>query len=76
MVTSSQKSQEQSSLSASGISSKKTKQKKRREIQQDFSHPWMIGALKGHTGAILDINFSPNGKFLASSGEGKDSILQ
>ncbi|KAK0170952.1 hypothetical protein PV328_008728 [Microctonus aethiopoides] len=29
----------------------------------------MIGALKGHTGTVLDMDFSSNGKFLASSAE-------
>ena len=52
-------------------SGKRAKNKKRREAQQDFTHSWMIGALKGHTGPVLDINFSSTGKFLASSAEGK-----
>ncbi|XP_058795669.1 uncharacterized protein LOC131666782 isoform X2 [Phymastichus coffea] len=54
----------------SSTSSKKTaKSKKRREAQQEFSHSWMLGALKGHTGPLLQIDFSANGKFLASCAE-------
>lgn len=50
--------------------SKRAKNKKRREAQQEFTHSWMVGALKGHTAPVLDMNFSSNGKFLASCAEG------
>lgn len=30
----------------------------------------MVGVLKGHTGPVLDMNFSSNGRFLASCAEG------
>ncbi|XP_043268488.1 uncharacterized protein [Venturia canescens] len=64
------------SLSANGntTSGKRAKNKKRREAQQEFAHPWMVGALKGHTGPILDISFSSNGKFLASCAEDCDLV--
>ncbi|XP_053983268.1 uncharacterized protein LOC128878781 [Hylaeus volcanicus] len=53
-----------------GVSSnKRAKNKKRREAQQEFTHSWMVGALKGHTAPVLDMNFSSNGKFLASCAE-------
>ncbi|XP_015115655.1 transducin beta-like protein 2 isoform X2 [Diachasma alloeum] len=48
---------------------KRAKNKKRREAQQEFTHSWMVGALKGHTGPVLDMNFSSDGKFLASCAE-------
>ncbi|KOC66103.1 Exonuclease GOR [Habropoda laboriosa] len=48
---------------------KRAKNKKRREAQQEFTHSWMVGALKGHTAPVLDMNFSSNGKFLASCAE-------
>lgn len=55
----------------SGASSnKRAKNKKRREAQQEFTHPWMVGTLKGHTAPVLDMNFSSNDKFLASCAEG------
>ncbi|KAK0083646.1 hypothetical protein PV325_008448 [Microctonus aethiopoides] len=54
---------------SAGGGNKRAKNKKRREAQQDFAHKWMIGALKGHTGTVLDMDFSSNGKFLASSAE-------
>ncbi|XP_076243381.1 uncharacterized protein LOC143184798 isoform X1 [Calliopsis andreniformis] len=50
-------------------SNKRAKNKKRREAQQEFTHSWMVGALKGHTAPVLDMNFSSNGKFLASCAE-------
>lgn len=50
---------------------KRLKNKKRRELQQEFTHPWLIATLKGHTGLITDMAFSNNGKFLASCAEGK-----
>ncbi|XP_076752371.1 uncharacterized protein LOC143424282 isoform X1 [Xylocopa sonorina] len=53
----------------SGGGNKRTKNKKRREAQQEFTHSWMVGALKGHTAPVLDMNFSSNGKFLASCAE-------
>lgn len=49
---------------------KRAKNRKRREAQQEFTHSWMVGTLKGHTAHVLDMNFSSNGKFLASCAEG------
>lgn len=34
------------------------------------NHPFLIASLKGHTGSILSLNFSTNGKLLASCSEG------
>ncbi|XP_033302823.1 uncharacterized protein LOC117207080 [Bombus bifarius] len=54
---------------AGSSSNKRAKNKKRREMQQEFTHSWMVGVLKGHTGPVLDMNFSSNGRFLASCAE-------
>ncbi|XP_076169401.1 transducin beta-like protein 2 isoform X3 [Ptiloglossa arizonensis] len=60
----------------SGASSnKRAKNKKRREAQQEFTHPWMVGTLKGHTAPVLDMNFSSNDKFLASCAEDRTVLL-
>jgi len=34
-------------------------------------HPWLLAMYKGHSSAVLSIDWSPNGKFLASSAFGK-----
>uniref|UniRef100_A0A915PLQ6 Uncharacterized protein n=1 Tax=Setaria digitata TaxID=48799 RepID=A0A915PLQ6_9BILA len=31
-----------------------------------FEHPWLLTTLKGHVNDVLDLDFSPNGKYLAS----------
>ncbi|XP_012150928.1 transducin beta-like protein 2 isoform X4 [Megachile rotundata] len=65
-----------SARSASGTAgNKRAKNKKRRETQQEFTHSWMVGALKGHTASVLDMNFSSNGKFLASCAEDRTVLL-
>jgi len=49
---------------------KRAKNKKRREAQQERVHPWMMGTLKGHTGLVNDMDFSSNGRYLASCADG------
>nr|CAD7426191.1 unnamed protein product [Timema monikensis] len=50
--------------------SKKNKQEKwGRDSKQRFAHPWLLTSLKGHTGKVLDMDFSSNGKFLATCAE-------
>ncbi|KAG8252032.1 Transducin beta-like protein 2 [Homalodisca vitripennis] len=39
--------------------------------KQTYTHSWMVTSLKGHTGQVTDIDFSPNGKFLVTCAEGK-----
>ena len=58
------------SAATSSGSNKRAKNKKRREAQQEFTHSWLRGALKGHTASVLNMNFSSNGKYLASCAEG------
>lgn len=40
-----------------------------RNEKQVYSHPWLLTSLKGHTGTILDMDFSSNGKYLTSCGD-------
>ncbi|KAJ8922903.1 hypothetical protein NQ315_001445 [Exocentrus adspersus] len=37
--------------------------------EKSYNHPWLLTSLKGHTGSVLDIDFSSNGKYLASCGD-------
>ena len=46
--------------------SKKVKNHHRQQTSVSFSHPWLLTSLKGHSGPVLDMDFSSNGKFLAS----------
>lgn len=59
-----------SAATTSSGSNKRAKNKKRREAQQEFTHSWLRGALKGHTASVLNMNFSSNDKYLASCAEG------
>lgn len=36
-----------------------------------FTNPWLIGTMKGHTGQVLNMDFSANGKYIASCADGK-----
>lgn len=38
--------------------------------KQQFTNPWLLNNLKGHTGEILDMDYSSNGKFLATCADG------
>ena len=42
-----------------------------RDNKSRFSHPWLSSSLKGHNENVLDMSFSPNGKYLASCSSGK-----
>lgn len=60
---------------STGTTGKRAKSKKRREAQQEFTHSWVVGSLKGHTAPVLDMSFSSNGKFLASCAEDRTVLL-
>lgn len=49
---------------------KQSTEKWNREGKQNFSHEWLLTSLKGHSGAIMDMDFSANGKFLATCADG------
>ncbi|XP_012282453.1 transducin beta-like protein 2 isoform X3 [Orussus abietinus] len=62
-------------VTSHGQSGKRAKNKKRREVQQEFTHSWMVSTLKGHTGPVLDMDFSSNGKYLATCAEDRTVLL-
>ncbi|XP_064459195.1 exonuclease GOR-like isoform X1 [Ornithodoros turicata] len=45
-------------------------QEKKKEVKSQYVHPWLVATLKGHTGTILDLDFSVNGKYLATTADG------
>jgi WD40 repeat protein len=36
-----------------------------------FSHPWLATTLRFHSGQVLGLDFSPNGKYLITCADGK-----
>lgn len=51
---------------------KKTKAQKtvKKSHSVQFSHPWLACNLKGHSGRILSMDLSPNGKYLITASDG------
>ncbi|KAJ9582230.1 hypothetical protein L9F63_003440, partial [Diploptera punctata] len=43
--------------------------------KQTFTHPWLMTSLKGHSGKVLDMDFSSNGKFLATCAEDRAVLI-
>lgn len=41
-----------------------------KETKTTFTHSWLLTSLKGHTGAITDMDFSTDGKHLVTCAEG------
>ena len=37
----------------------------------NFAHAWLACALKAHSGPVLALDFSPDGKYLATCSEGR-----
>lgn len=71
-------SEEASSESGSIESRVSTKIKKQRtpwKGKTEFSHPWLFKNLKGHPGTVLLVDFSANGKFMASACDDGSVIL-
>lgn len=54
---------------------KKTPAVKRKEVKDTYTHPWLLASLKGHSGEISDLDFSSNGKQLASCAEDRAVML-
>lgn len=67
------KKEKQRDISSSSLKSSKKKHSEKwvRDSKHSFSHPWLLTSLKGHSGEVLDMDFSSNGKFLATCAEGK-----
>lgn len=57
------------------VSSISTNVKKQRTADANYQHPWLYTTLKGHTGQVFDMDFSRNGKYLATCAEGKLSFF-
>lgn len=53
-----------------GKNSKRSNLKKRSD-KTNYSHNWLITTLKGHTGSVMDMSFSANGKYLATCADGE-----
>jgi WD40 repeat protein len=46
--------------------------KKSHSVQ--FSHPWLACNLKGHSGQVLTMDVSPNGKYLITASDGLSAV--
>lgn len=71
------KKEKQRDVSSSGLKSSKKKHSEKwvRDSKQSFSHPWLLTSLKGHSGEVLDMDFSSNGKFLATCAEDRAVLI-
>ncbi|XP_066254548.1 uncharacterized protein [Euwallacea similis] len=62
--------------SVKGVSKKKLAERENRRTaranDKGFNHPWLLATLKGHGGRVLDMDFSPNGKYLVSCSDDPD----
>lgn len=57
-------------VAVSGLS---TNVKKQRTADANYQHAWLLTTLKGHTGQVFDMDFSRNGKYLATCAEDSPS---
>ncbi|KAH9384632.1 putative exonuclease GOR isoform X1 [Haemaphysalis longicornis] len=73
--TSQEKSTVQKEVRPSAPKKKKVQEKKR-DLKSQYLHPWLMTTLKGHSGTILDLDFNSNGKYLATSADGRSPQQQ
>lgn len=57
-----------------GKNSKRSSLKKRSD-KANYSHNWLLTTLKGHTGSVMDMSFSANGKYLATCADGELQLI-
>lgn len=71
------KKEKQRDISSSSLKSSKKKHSEKwvRDSKHSFSHPWLLTSLKGHSGEVLDMDFSSNGKFLATCAEDRAVLI-
>jgi len=60
---------------SAGKSKKKVGDKRQKEKNFTFQHPWLLSTLKGHSGRVLDMDLSANGKHLASCAEDRTVLV-
>ncbi|CAO1376362.1 unnamed protein product [Diamesa serratosioi] len=62
---------------SSAVSNKIAKRSnlKKRSDKNNFNHNWLLTTLKSHTGSVLDISFSSNGKYLATSADDRTVLI-
>ncbi|XP_040583285.1 transducin beta-like protein 2 [Lepeophtheirus salmonis] len=53
----------------------KAKNFKKPEKHLAFSHPWLLTNLKGHSGRVMDLSISSNGKYIASTSEDRSVLI-
>ena len=67
------KSNAQSAKKQNGTGKKQRFDKeKKKESKHTFSHPWLVCSLRGHSAPITGVDFSLNGKYVATCAEGKN----
>ena len=65
------KTADENSAKESGSSKKqKPLAKNVKKLNTAFSHTWLASTLKGHSGRVIDFDFSPNGKYVISTADG------
>ena len=70
---------ENGKVNNNGIDKQKVKEKEKKQnvkvsaVSKDsvFKHKWLASTLKAHSDRVTGIDFSPNGKYLLSTGNGK-----
>jgi len=59
---------------ATAAKAKKKPEKKVKE-KDNFKHPWLMTSLKGHSGRVLGVDISPNGRHLATCAEDQTVLV-